>query len=70
MEMDLSVNEQRAPVGLAEFHGVMDGLDRLRTTLRNQFEKERELQARLRQNERLAAIGQLAFQYVANAAAL
>jgi signal transduction histidine kinase len=60
MEMDLSVNEQQAPVGLAEFHLVMDGLDRLRATLRNQFEKERELQGRPRQNERLAAIGQLA----------
>ena len=60
MEADLSANEQRAPVGLAEFHRVMDGLDRLRATLRNQFEKERDLQGRLRQNERLAAIGQLA----------
>lgn len=60
METDLSENERLAPVELAEFHRVMDGLERLGATLRNQFEKERELQGRLRQNERLAAIGQLA----------
>ncbi len=60
MEVYLSANEQRARVGLAEFHRVMDGLNRLGVTLRNQIEKERELQGRLRQNERLAAIGQLA----------
>ncbi len=60
MEVDLSANEQRASVGLAEFHRIMDALDRLGATLRNQMEKERELQGRLRQSERLAAIGQLA----------
>lgn len=60
METDLGANEQRAPAELAEFHRVMDGLERLGVTLRSQFEKERELQGRLRQNERLAAIGQLA----------
>jgi signal transduction histidine kinase len=59
MEADLSAEEQSAPVQLAEFHRVMDGLDRLGTTLRDQFNRERELQGRLRQNERLAAIGQL-----------
>jgi len=60
MERDLSANEPRAGVGLAEFHRVMDGLERLRATLRSQFERERELQTRLRQSERLAAVGQLA----------
>ena len=50
----------RAPVELAEFHRVLDGLDRLGSTLRSQFENERELQGRVRQHERLAAIGQLA----------
>jgi signal transduction histidine kinase len=60
MESDLSGEDPRAPVGLAEFHRVLDGLDRLGATLRSQFEKERELQRKVRQHERLAAIGQLA----------
>jgi signal transduction histidine kinase len=60
MESDLSGNDPRAPVRLAEFHRVLDGLDRLGATLRSQFEKERELQRKVRQHERLAAIGQLA----------
>lgn len=60
MESDLSADEETFPVGLAEFHRVMNGLNRLGATLRNQFERERELQGKLHQNDRLAAIGQLA----------
>jgi signal transduction histidine kinase len=60
METHLSPEDHPAAAGLAEFHRVLDGLDRLGDALRTQFEKERELQTRLRQSERLAAIGQLA----------
>jgi signal transduction histidine kinase len=60
MESDLSRKEHPGMVKLAEFHRVLDGLDRLGDTLRSQIERERELQSRVRQNERLAAIGQLA----------
>lgn len=60
MESDLEEQPRSANVGLAEFHRVLDGLDRLSHALRGQMDRERELQARVRQNERLAAIGQLA----------
>ncbi len=60
MESDLSESEHPKSVHLAEFHRVLDGLDRLGGTLRAQIIRERDLQTRLRQNERLAAIGQLA----------
>jgi signal transduction histidine kinase len=60
MESDLSEEEHPKSVRLAEYHRVLDGLDRLGGTLRTQMARERELQSRLRQNERLAAIGQLA----------
>ena len=60
MESDLEEQPRPANVGLAEFHRVLDGLDRLGAALRSQIERERELQGRVRQNERLAAIGQLA----------
>lgn len=60
MESDLSHEAHPEAVNLAEFHRLFDGLDRLSETLRTQIERERELQSRLRQNERLAAIGQLA----------
>jgi signal transduction histidine kinase len=60
MESNLAHQPRPASVKLAEFHRVLDGLDRLGETLRGQMERERELQSRLRQNERLAAIGQLA----------
>jgi signal transduction histidine kinase len=60
MESDLSEEGHPASVRLAEFHRVLDGLDRLGGTLRTQIARERELQTRLRQNERLAAIGQVA----------
>lgn len=60
MESDLSQEAHPASVNLAEFHRLFDGLDQLSETLRTQAERERELQNRLRQSERLAAIGQLA----------
>ena len=60
METNLSHQAHPSSVRLSEFHRVLDGLDRLGETLRGQMERERELQARVRQNERLAAIGQLA----------
>jgi signal transduction histidine kinase len=60
MESDLARKEHPGKVRLAEFHRVLDGLDRLGETLRMQIERERDLQSRVRQNERLAAIGQLA----------
>jgi signal transduction histidine kinase len=60
MESNLSHQPHPASVRLSEFHRVLDGLDRLGDTLRGQMERERELQSRVRQNERLAAIGQLA----------
>ena len=60
MESDLSEDTHPASVRLAEFHRVLHGLDRLGNTLRTQIARERELQTQLRQNERLAAIGQLA----------
>lgn len=60
MESNLAHQPRPPSVKLAEFHRVLDGLDRLGETLRGQIERERELQSRLRQNERLAAIGQLA----------
>lgn len=60
MESNLTQQPHPASVRLAEFHRVLDGLDRLGDTLRGQMERERELQSRVRQNERLAAIGQLA----------
>lgn len=60
MESDLSQEALPRSVKLAEFHRIFDGLDSLSNTLRSQIDRERELQSRLRQNERLAAIGQLA----------
>jgi len=60
MESNLGRQARPASVNLAEFHRVLDGLDLLGDTLRAQIERERELQSRVRQNERLAAIGQLA----------
>jgi signal transduction histidine kinase len=60
METDLTRKEHPSAVKLAEFHRVLDGIDRLGDTLRSQIERERELQSRVRQSERLAAIGQLA----------
>lgn len=60
MESNLGHQERPASVNLAEFHRVLDGLDLLGDTLRTQMERERDLHSRLRQNERLAAIGQLA----------
>ncbi len=60
MESNLSRQTHPPSVKLAEFHRVLDGLDRLGDTLREQIDRERELQSRVRQNERLAAIGQLA----------
>jgi signal transduction histidine kinase len=60
MGSDLSRKEHPNTVQLAEFHRVLDGLDHLGDTLRGQIERERDLQSRVRQNERLAAIGQLA----------
>jgi signal transduction histidine kinase len=60
MESSLSHQPHPSTLKLAEFHRVLDGLDRLGKTLRGQMERERELQSRVRQNERLAAIGQLA----------
>ena len=60
MGSNLSHQPRPSSVRLAEFHRVLDGLDRLGDTLRGQMERERELQSRVRQNERLAAIGQLA----------
>jgi len=59
MESDLSQEKLPPAVQLAEFHRVMDGLDRLGGTLRAQIARERDLQSRLRQNERLAAMGQV-----------
>jgi signal transduction histidine kinase len=59
MESDLSQEDRRAGIQLAEFHRVLDGLDRLGGTLRGQIARERDLQNRLRQNERLAAMGQV-----------
>jgi signal transduction histidine kinase len=60
MESDLADEQHPQSVRLAEFHRVLDGLDRLGSTLRSQMVRERELQTRLRHNERLAAIGQVA----------
>lgn len=60
MESDLNQRQHPATVRLAEFHRVLDGLDRLGVALRGQMDRERELQERVRQSERLAAIGQLA----------
>ena len=60
MESNLAHQARPTSVRLAEFHRLLDGLDRLGYTLRDRMERERELQARVRQNERLAAIGQLA----------
>ncbi|WP_446742416.1 sensor histidine kinase [Silvibacterium acidisoli] len=60
MESDLNQQQHPPTVRLAEFHRVLDGLDRLGVALRGQIDRERELQERVRQNERLAAIGQLA----------
>lgn len=60
MESDLSREDHPAAVNLAEFHRLFDGLDRLGDTLRAQMERERDLNSRLRQSERLAAIGQVA----------
>lgn len=60
MESDLNQQQHPSTVRLAEFHRVLDGLDRLGVALRGQIDRERDLQERLRQNERLAAIGQLA----------
>lgn len=60
MESNLSRQTHPPSVKLSEFHRVLDGLDRLSDTLRGQMERERELQSRVRLNERLAAIGQLA----------
>jgi signal transduction histidine kinase len=59
MGSDLSQQDRPPAVQLAEFHRVMDGLDRLGETLRAQIARERDLQNRLRQNERLAAMGQV-----------
>ena len=60
MESNLSRQAHPLSVRLSEFHRVLDGLDRLGDTLRGQMDRESELQFRVRQHERLAAIGQLA----------
>jgi signal transduction histidine kinase len=60
MESNLEGQDRLKSVRLAEFHRVLDGLDLLGDTLRTQMERERDLQVRVRQSERLAAIGQLA----------
>lgn len=60
MESNLSRQAHPTTVRLSEFHRVLDGLDRLGDILRGQMDRERDLQSRVRQNERLAAIGQLA----------
>lgn len=59
MESNLSRQVHPPSVRLSEFHRVLDGLDRLSDVLRGQMDRERDLQARVRQNERLAAIGRI-----------
>lgn len=60
METDLAHKHRPTNARLWEYQRILYGLDRLSGTLHGQIERERDLHVRLRQHERLAAIGQLA----------
>lgn len=59
LQQDLA-GERSTPKQLAEFEQVLAGIDALALALREKIANERELEARLRHQERLSALGQFA----------
>lgn len=56
---DLSITRPQ-PLKLAEFEAVLKEIDRLAATLRKKNENERQLEAKLRHQDRLSSLGQFA----------
>jgi signal transduction histidine kinase len=56
---DLSIPRPQ-PLKLAEFESVLNEIDRLAATLRDKKENERQLEAKLRHQDRLSSLGQFA----------
>jgi signal transduction histidine kinase len=59
LKQDLA-GERAAPEQLAEFEQVLAGIDALALALREKIANERDLESRLRHQERLSALGQFA----------
>ncbi len=61
LETDLSPRAPDTPLPrMAEFREVLDGIDQLAATVAERMSSERAMEARLRHNARLAALGQFA----------